>query len=330
MDSYIKSKFKTSILNDLAKTYHITTSELKYVDSFESFLYRYQKNSKNYYLRISHSQRREPDQIRGELDWIQHLHQFHLPIIEVAPTPTGEQMVIIPIDDNNFFTAVSFKEVKGTHLRDAWETDEYIIQLGTIIARMHEATKSYQPVSNARTRMTWYDEIISYSAKYLSPTEPIIDSRFHEIIERINQIPKHPENYGLIHYDLHRGNLFFDQGQIRVLDFDDCVYHYFVTDLAIALFYAVPFDLSDEQRDQSAKRFIQLLMKGYEQIRPLTEEETKLIPLFLKLREIDLYLLLKRSYGEGPYDAWSASYLQNRKERIEQNIPFFSESIFEK
>lgn len=323
MDSYIKSKFKPSILNDLAKAYHIPTSELKYVDSFESFLYRYQQNDLNYYLRISHSQRREPDQIRGELDWIQYLHQFKLPIVEIAPTHSGEQMVIIPIDNNEYFTAVSFRELKGSHLRVAWETDEYVIQLGNIIARMHEATKSYHPISKARTRMNWYDEITSYSMKYLSPTEPIIASRFNEVIERINQIPKHRENYGLIHYDLHRGNLIFDQGQIRILDFDDCVYHYFITDLAIALFYAVPFDLPDDQRGKSAKRFLQLLVEGYQQIRSLTEEEIQLIPLFLKLREIDLYLLLKRSYGDGPYDSWTTSYLQNRKERIEQNTPFF-------
>lgn len=302
---------------------------MTYVDSFESFLYRYQQRGENYYLRISHSQRRTPEQIQGELDWIQYLHQFHLPIIEIAPTPSGEQLVKIPIDDNEYFTAVSFKEVKGSHLHDAWQTDEYVIQLGNIIACLHEATKVYQPVSEPRTRMNWYDEIISFSAKYLSPTEPIIASRFHEVVEQINQIPKQKENFGLIHYDLHRGNLFFDQGQIRVLDFDDCVYHYFITDLAIALFYAVPFNLPDEEREKSANRFLQLLLKGYTQIRPLNEEEIKLIPLFLKLREIDLYLVIKRTFGEGPYDAWCTSYLQNRKERIEQNIPFFTGSIFE-
>lgn len=47
------------------------------------------------------------------------------------------------------------------------------------------------------------------------------------------------------------------------------------------------------------------------------------IPHFLKLREIDLYAVIHRSFDvENLDDPWCVGYMRGRKERIEAGVPY--------
>jgi hypothetical protein len=49
----------------------------------------------------------------------------------------------------------------------------------------------------------------------------------------------------------------------------------------------------------------------------------KEIPAFLKIREIEMYAVMFRDFGVGDIDdEWCARFMQNRKSRIEQDLPF--------
>ncbi len=50
----------------------------------------------------------------------------------------------------------------------------------------------------------------------------------------------------------------------------------------------------------------------------------KEIPHFLKLREIDLYAIIHRSFDVDNLedDPWVANYMRGRKEKIENDVPF--------
>jgi hypothetical protein len=55
----------------------------------------------------------------------------------------------------------------------------------------------------------------------------------------------------------------------------------------------------------------------------LDQDWLKEIPYFLKLREIDLYAVIHRSFDvENITDPWVAMYMENRKQRIEDEVPF--------
>lgn len=64
-------------------------------------------------------------------------------------------------------------------------------------------------------------------------------------------------------------------------------------------------------------------LKGYCQENQIETEWLIDIPLFLKLREIDLYAVIHRSFDVENIDhPWVAMYMENRKERIENEVPF--------
>jgi len=52
------------------------------------------------------------------------------------------------------------------------------------------------------------------------------------------------------------------------------------------------------------------------------ERARRQIPYFLKLREMDLYVIIHRSCDLDNLDPWCASFMDNRKYKIENDVPY--------
>jgi hypothetical protein len=46
------------------------------------------------------------------------------------------------------------------------------------------------------------------------------------------------------------------------------------------------------------------------------------LPYFLKLREIDLFAAILYTMGENPDDEWGRNYMNGRRAKIENEIPY--------
>jgi Ser/Thr protein kinase RdoA (MazF antagonist) len=83
-----------------------------------------------------------------------------------------------------------------------------------------------------------------------------------------------PNVYGLIHADLGvDANVLFWRGDARAIDFDDCRFGYWMFDLAIALEHC--------QEDAAFPRLRDALLDGYAEMRALSQEQVRQLPLFL-------------------------------------------------
>jgi len=115
--------------------------------------------------------------------------------------------------------------------------------------------------------------------------------------DRLRALQVDDGNYGIIHYDFELDNLLWEDEVVSVIDFDDCVRHWFVMDFACAL-----QDLFDEHSggfDVTEERFAAFL-RGYRSVRAMPDDEIALIPLFVRLDHIYVYARLNRSILEGP------------------------------
>jgi len=156
---------------------------------------------------------------------------------------------------------------------------------------------------------------------YLPPGEEIARRRFEEIITSLQELPHDPSGYGLIHQDAHTGNLFLaEDGTITLFDFDDCCYGHYIYDIAMVLFYAVLWkpDPAAFTRD-----FMANFLRGYSREFKLDPAWLEVLPLFLQLREVDLYATIHRSFDVANLDdPWVAGYMRGRKERIDTGQSF--------
>lgn len=141
------------------------------------------------------------------------------------------------------------------------------------------------------------------------------------MLDRLYTLPKDRDSYGLIHVDVHGGNFFVDdEGQITLFDFDGCQYAWFACDIAMALFYAISHDCVSKEDVAHAKDFFEQFMLGYRCENEIDPRWLAQVPYFLKLREVDLYIIIHRSLDIDDLDPWCASFMKDRKYKIEHDV----------
>ena len=69
-------------------------------------------------------------------------------------------------------------------------------------------------------------------------------------------------------------------------------------------------------------RFMPVFFQGYREHNRLDPRWLKELPHFLKLREIDLFAAILFAYGPQPEDKWCAGYLDGRRAKIENDVPY--------
>jgi Ser/Thr protein kinase RdoA (MazF antagonist) len=323
MDKRIREIYNDSILNEALARYGIAKENVRLLDGFESFIYEYEKGGQSYVLRVSHSLHRTSDLTQGELEWVNYLVAGGVPAARAVPSERGNWVEPIPVEDGSHFTAVSFEWARGNHPTRADWNSGLAVKLGQIVGRMHALTKHFEPSDIRFRRPEWHEDYpADWAERYLPSSETQVITKFNELLGYLYTLPKDKDSYGLIHVDVHGGNFFVENGEITLFDFDDCQYAWFVYDIAMALFYAISHNCVSQEDIAWASSFFEQFMAGYRRENAIAPEWLRQIPYFLKLREIDLYIVIHRSLDLDDLDPWCASFMDNRKYKIENDVPY--------
>jgi len=321
VEKRIKGRFNEVVLHQAKQAYGIEDDQIQLLDGFESFIYEFQRRERSLILRIGHSLRRPENLIRGEVDWINYLHEGGASVSRAILAENGN--LVVPIDDGHGaqFLVTAFAKAKGKPPGKDDLGPVFYQRYGRLVGKMHALTKTYVPADMAWKRMEWDGpELLEIQALPEDGETQLIE-KYNELRAHLDALPRSRESYGLVHQDAHLGNLFVDEmGEITLFDFDDCAYSWFMNDIAIVLFYSAL-----GQADQAAftKEFMTHFLLGYRAENHLDGEWLGEIPYFLKLREIDLYAVIHRSFDvENIEDPWVAMYMENRKDRIQNGVPF--------
>ena len=96
--------------------------------------------------------------------------------------------------------------------------------------------------------------------------------------ERLKAYGKGPDRFGLIHCDLRLANLLIDAGKVKVIDFDDCGFGWFMYDAATPLsFY---------EDDPQVPALVKSWVRGYRKVIDLSRDDEAEIPTFIMLRRL--------------------------------------------
>ena len=260
-------------------SYHLTTGA-------HQFVLRIYLNNK-YYIRSS-------DDLRVELELLIYLKTQGIPVATPVKNNQDEYLSCCQFDNTARYFAL-FNYAAGEELNLALKPDK-IYQLGTIIARFHQASdhlqKQYSRYSLDINNILV--EPIQVLKNHLSNEAKskldFFEPTYRELLNRVNLLAETTENFGLIHGDLNETNIHFDKEiGFTIFDFDHCGYGWRVYDLT-------PFWDVDA-------RFGQFFIEGYESIRIIPHLEKDLIPTFAILRDIwDMGDILRMMpvWGEKP------------------------------
>ena len=319
MEHRIRELYNKSILNNTLSRYNIDKKNCHLLDGFESYVYQIEKNNEQYILKISHSIRRDKTMIEGEAHFINYLSNHGLTIPQVIYSSNNNLIETIPAEEG-YFTSTLFQHAPGKPPnKQSW--NKYLfITMGKYLGKLHSISKTYAPVTKYRPDIFKESEAI---VKFFPENDHDVKKIYNDLFTYFNSLPQDTDSFGLIHVDFHGGNFFINNGNIYLFDFDDCQYSWFVHDIAMAFFYSLPHHCENNKQIENGYLFLNNFLKGYYQENNLDKEWLTKIPDFLKLRELELYALINRSFDLNNLDPWSERFMKNRKEKIIQNIPFF-------
>ena len=296
------------------------------LDGFESFIYNVQRDGCDYILRIGHSSRRSADLIQGEAEFINHLRGGGLSVPKVLASSNHLLVEAVEAGDGTFFLATLFEKAPGHPPRDGDWNSALFQSMGQFMGRLHTLSKVFQPSLPRYQRFSItedFDAMEKAGRKFLPDHDQPVLKAYQDTVAAIQQLSQDPDSYGLCHIDFHGGNFFItDEGVITLFDFDDCQYAWFVYDIAMALFYAISHDCTSAAELQKARAFLSAFWSEYVAEHNLAPSWLENIPLFLRLREIDLYMLIHRSMDLDHLDPWCASYMSGRREKIINGVPY--------
>jgi Ser/Thr protein kinase RdoA (MazF antagonist) len=166
----------------------------------------------------------------------------------------------------------------------------HLRRIGSVMARLHNHAAQWDlPPGFVRIRWDWetffgdtmiYGETNAADVWDLLPDD--LRRRFDQVASGMRRVMTHlgegADNFGLIHADLHLGNALFWRGEVKVIDFDDCGFGYWLYDIAVALW--------ELRYRNDYEDFRSALIEGYTQHRPLPPGDLAHLDDFIATREV--------------------------------------------
>jgi amicoumacin kinase len=316
------ARFSDQVRSEAARRFDLIFPSEQTLDGFENVVLEASRDRRPYILRLTHHSHRTFDHVRAELDWLDFLAGHGVAVCRPIRSIEGSLVECLESDGDRFM-AVVFERAPGRPVRRSDWTRAMTYNRGRLIGRMHALTRMYRPGPGQPRRFHWYeeDDFTNY-ADYLPAEDETIAERFADLQAALRTVAPDPDSFGLIHMDAHTGNMFFDGDRPTLFDFDDCCYDFFVSDIAISLFYAALNYAPEQERIEFSREFLHTFLEGYRSEHALDNRWRELIPMILKRREIVLYVAIHHGFDPDSFDEWCRAYRNEHRVSIIDGTPY--------
>ena len=269
-----------------------------------------------------------PEQTLSMLDFMRYLSCENAPVVAPLPSRNNQLMESLEFEGQRY-TITAFEKAEGTLAEDIppsqWTVDLFC-SIGSAVGRLHRIAAGYHPVMADFSRPHWLDSNeVQEAARAFAITRDPGSQKLTSLVTGLGRLPMGPDEYGLIHDDLHFANfLVHDAGQVSVIDFDDCGYGWYAMDVAMALFdVVVLYNASNEaEKQRFAWQFLSSYLSGYRLEWGMSQFWLGQVPVFLKLKELCIYATLQGHPDIALPDTWVGRFMSGRSERIADDIPY--------
>jgi Ser/Thr protein kinase RdoA (MazF antagonist) len=235
-------------------------------------------------LRVHRPGYRTGHQIESELQWVDALRgDGAVDTCVPVAAPSGERVV-----DLGSHNVVLWEWLPGSEPDP--EGDEVIDgfrMLGAVSARMHAHARAWTPPAGF-DRPTWDFAHTLGSEGYwglwqdglgMGAEELALLERLAATIEsRLRAYGQGADRFGLVHADIRLANLLVDDGHVRVIDFDDSGFAWFMYDFATTVSFMEEHPRVPELREA--------WVEGYRSVAPLDAADEAELDTFVMLRRL--------------------------------------------
>ena len=214
-------------------------------------------------------------QLPPYLQLLNHLNQSCFPAPK--PQPCGENIFISTLANRPavIFNCLAGRSVETPSISQCLEIGEYL-------AKLHLLSSSFDFYRQNPKNVKGCQQLFNKIKPHLSRQD--IDVLHSELNFQANYpLPALPQ--GIIHADLFRDNVLFNQGRISgILDFYNACSDYFLFDIAVTC-----NDWCAENESINQQK-VKALLSGYQSIRMLSEDEKNNSTVFFRLATLRFWL----------------------------------------
>lgn len=252
----------------------------------------YTKN--RFLLRIHRPGYQSAESVAAELMWLAALRQdIGLAVPEPVLTLQDELLTEAAIPGIPERRVCSLLRWMTGRFHKRHPSPRHFAALGRLMARLHNHAEHWQsPTGFARRQWDWGGLFDDETGSNLSATKALarlprpyhdtFHAAAHQLRQVMDELGQGPDAFGLIHADLHFGNVLFSGGEARAIDFDDCGLGYWAYDFAVPLCDCLKYENWRDLREA--------LLDGYAQIRPVPVQQLRHVDAFMAARHTSIAL----------------------------------------
>ena len=288
------------ILQQVTSLYDLKNYEFSLVPDHEGGRNRIfictENGEKKRVLRLSAFGDRSLEDYLAETEFVHYLAENGAPVADVIPSVNGNLVETVTEDGQQVFACL-FEFAKGMLLcdngykyREGALLEEYFYNVGKTLGILHRLSKAYKP---EHRRTSFFDK---YNMDYIGGLIPDSYADLKEAIARrlqeYHELPVDEESFGLIHFDYSDGkyNIDMETGDITVYDFDNCIYCWYMFDLAHTWFHGTGwcrFEKNSEKRMEFMKHYFDTVLEGYRTECEVSAGMLEKLPLFIDMTLVE-------------------------------------------
>ena len=248
-------------------------------------------DGQNYVMRLHRPGYNSIEEMESEVEFVESLRQFGVPVPTCLSTTAGGHYALAEVDGVAHQVGV-ISWVDGAPLGGPLDAGgpgivEHYRRIGELAGQIRAHNASWTP-SETFTRRRWdldglvgeapiWDRFWEVEQLTIAQRALFTDARNY-LVEILSGLPTDSDHFGMIHADLHLGNVLADGTNLTVIDFDDSGYGWFPHELAVALHPMLGDDLEADAR--------RAIVEGYRAAHDLSASEEALIDVFLAMRSL--------------------------------------------
>ena len=211
--------------------YNLKNFDAELIRHYDNSVYKI-KTEKTYALRIC-SPKTTAKRLQAEVDWLTVLKDTNLMVPKPVANKQGD--LISHLEDR---CCILFEWLEGEPVSQIM-SPQVAKQIGEMMATLHLQASNYY---SDREYAQCYDSNYFFGANswWQTKAKECLANDYEKItpaVEKakylINSLSQSPQQFGMIHSDLHFSNIISDGKKYAVIDFGDCGLGYYLMDIAV-------------------------------------------------------------------------------------------------
>lgn len=249
-----------------------------------------------YVLRVSELDDRTEEDYLAEAEYIRYLARNGAPAADVIPSVNGRTVECVEEDGKKIHVSL-FEYAKGMLMadngyryRDGAPLEEYFYNTGKALGAIHRLSKGFRPEHRRPEFFSKYNR--AYIEQLIPDSRAELKEAICSRLDEYRTLPQDAENYGLVHFDFCDGNYHVDMdtGDITVFDFDNCIYCWYMFDLAHVWTHGVGWfrqEPDPKKRMEAMGWYFGKVLEGYRSETDVSAEMLEKLPLFIDMTLIE-------------------------------------------